>query len=407
MGEGELTLYDVTSTYFEGRSCPIAKRSYSRDGKKDKLQVLFGLLSNEEGCPVAVEVFEGDTADPKILPAKVRKLREDFGLSRVTLVGDRGMMTSARIREDLASEEGLDWITALRAPDIQKLREVGTIQLGLFDERDLAEVEDPAYPGERLIVCRNPLLRDERRRKRGELLQATERELEKIARSVSSGRLKGRSRIGLRAGKVLGRSKVGKLFRLEIGERSFRFHRREDRIEREAALDGFHVVRTSVSRSRLSASRALRAYKRLTRIERAFRNLKSLGLHVRPPFHWTAERLKAHIFLCMLAYYVQWHMEEAWAPLLFQDEFSEERNARRSPVRPPLRSRAAKWKDSTKRTLDGKPLHSFRTLLSDLGSISRVRVSPVGSGQAAFDILSEPTEDELEAFRLLGVRLKP
>ena len=405
--QGDLALYDVTSTYFEGKCCPIAKRGHNRDGKKDKLQVVFGLLSSVVGCPVGVQVFAGNTGDPKTLASQTRKLREDFGLSRVIVVGDRGMITSARIREDLKGIEGLDWITALRAPQIQKMREAGTIQLEIFDERDLAEVEDPAYPGERLIVCRNPLLAQERRAKREDLLQATEKHLEKIVTSVKSGKLKDRTQIGLRVGKVIGRFKVGKLLRLVIGDKRFSFRRNEERIEREAVLDGFYVIRTSVPKSRLSAPAAVRAYKRLSKIERAFRSMKTVDLEVRPVFHWTPDRVRAHIFLCMLAYYVQWHMQKAWAPLLFHDEMVDEVNPYRSPVKPALRSDAAKWKDSSKRTLAGDPVHSFQTLLCDLGTIVQTRMCSATSKDATFDLLTEPTPQQREAFNLLGVRLTP
>jgi transposase len=401
----DLTLYDVTSTYFEGTHCPIAKRGHNRDGKKDKLQVVFGILSSDDGCPVAVQVFEGNTGDPKTLGVQVRRLRDDFGLQRVTIVGDRGMITSARIREDLKGLDGVSWITALRAPQIQKMREAGTIQLELFDERDLAEVRDPAYPGERLIVCRNPLLAAERKQKRESLLESTEKELGKVVASIQAGRLEGRTKIGLRVGKVIGRFKVGKLFRLEIGEKIFRFRRNEERIEREAALDGFYVIRTSVPKATLSAQQAVRAYKRLSKVERAFRSMKTVDLQVRPVFHWSENRVRAHIFLCMLAYYVEWHMQKAWAPLLFQDEEIVAVNARRCPVKPARRSELGLWKDSTKTTLDGRPVHSFQTLLCDLGTIARNRMCSAQSESATFNLLTQPTSDQSKAFELLGVRL--
>jgi transposase len=403
--EGALTLYDMTSTYFEGRCCPLARRGHNRDGKKDKLQVNFGLLSNEEGCPVSVKVFEGNTSDPKTLAGQVKQVREDFNLSSVTIVGDRGMITTARIREDLKGLEGVEWITALRAPQIQKLRETGTIQLEFFDERDLAEVKDPAYPNERLIVCRNPFLTEERRRKREELLVATEKSLAKIVASVEKGRLKGREKIALRVGKEIGRFKVGKLFELKIDEKAFHFSRNEKRIEREAALEGFYVIRTSVPKSKLSAQAAVRAYKGLAKIERAFRSMKTVDLEVRPVFHWAERRVRAHIFLCMLAYYVQWHMQEALKPLLFFDEEIEEANRRKSPVAPARRSASAEWKDSTKRTLAAKPAHSFRTLLEDLGTIARNSVRSKLAQGASFTLLTEPTPEQREAFRLLGVTL--
>jgi transposase len=332
-------------------------------------------------------------------------VREGFNLASLTFVGDRGMITTARIREDLKGLEGVEWITALRAPQIQKLREAGTIQLELFDERDLAEVKDPAYPDERLIVCRNPFLTEERRRKREELLAATEKQLSKIASSVKSGRLKGRAAIALRVGKVIGRFKVGKLLRLEIEESAFRFSRNEKRIEREAALDGFYVIRTSVPRSRLSTRAAVGAYKGLAKIERAFRSMKTVDLEVRPVFHWAERRVRAHIFLCMLAYYIQWHMQEALKPLLFFDEELEEIKRRKSPVAPAERSLSAEWKDTTKRTLAAKPVHSFRTLLEDLGTIAQSTVRSKQAAPATFQMLTEPTPEQREAFRLLGVTL--
>lgn len=403
--EGKLTLYDTTSTYLEGRCCPLARLGHNRDGRKDKLQVNFGLLSNEDGCPVSVRVFAGNTSDPKTLSAQVKQIRGDFDLSSVTIVGDRGMITTARIREDLKGQEGVDWITALRAPQIQKLREAGTIQLELFDERDLAEVRDPAFPNERLIVCRNPFLTEERRRKREELLVATEKSLAKIAVSVEKGRLKGREEIALRVGKELGRFKVGKHFELKIAEKSFRYSRNTKRIEREAALDGFYVIRTNVPKAKLSAHAAVRAYKNLSKIERAFRSMKTIDLEVRPVFHWAEKRVRAHIFLCMLAYYVQWHMQMALKPLLFFDEEIDEVNRRKSPVTPAARSESAERKDSTKRTVAGKPAHSFRTLLEDLGTIARNRVRSKLAQGASFNLLTEPTSEQREVFRLLGVSL--
>jgi transposase len=403
--DSALALYDVTSTYFEGKRCPLAKRGHNRDGKRGKLQVVFGLLSNQDGCPVAVQVFDGNTGDPKTVASQIRKLRDDFGLLRVTLVGDRGMVTTARIRDDLKGLEGVSWITALRAPQIQKMREVGTIQLELFDERDLAEVTDPAYPGERLIVCRNPLLAGERKMKREELMQATEAKLEQIAARVLAGKLRDRAKIGLAVGRVIGRFKVGKLFSLEIAQNTFRYARNLARIEQESALDGFYVIRTSVPRAELSAPAAVRAYKRLSKIERAFRSIKTVDLRVRPVFHWTENRVRAHIFICMLAYYVEWHMQRAWAPLLFTDEEVDAVNARRSPVKPAIRSAAGRWKDSTKTALDGLPVHSFRTLLADLESVARNRMCSTTSKGEAFNLLTQPTARQAEAFRLLGVRV--
>src|SRR5574337_291514 len=332
LGERTLALYDVTATYFEGRHCPLARFGHSRDGKRDKLQIVFGVLTNAEGCPVAVEVFAGNTADPKTLGAAVAKLRERFGLERVVVVGDRGMLTSARIREDLQpAAPGLEWITALRAPQIQALRDAGTLQLSLFDQRDLAEITDRAYPGERLIACRNPLLAEERARKRGELLAATERELTKIQLATQRARrpLAGKVAIALRVGRVLGRFKMKKHFRLEITDAGFSFERDQTRIEREAALDGVYVVRTSVRAEALSGERVVESYKGLAVVERAFRCMKNVDLKVRPIHHHLEDRVRSHVFLCLLAYYVEWHMRRALAPVLFDDDDSAAARAQR------------------------------------------------------------------------------
>jgi hypothetical protein len=412
-----LLLYDLTSTYFEGRCCPLAARGHNRDGKKGKLQVNFGLMANDEGCPVAVDVFEGNVGDPKTLKSQVQKTRERFGMERVVWVGDRGMITSARIREDLRPEDGIDWISALRAPAIQKLREGGAIQLSFFDERDLAEITDPSYPGERLVVCRNPLLAEERSRKRKDLLQATEKQLEKIRVRVQSGRLKKKAKIGIAVGKVIGKYKVGKLFNLKIGDKSFQFSRNSERIEREAALDGLYVIRTSVPKQSMTPEAVVLAYKSLSEAERAFRTIKTVGEKVRPVYHYSADRVRAHIFLCVLAYYVQWHLERAWAPLLFRDELRGLLD-RASPVAPAPRSESAKRKERTKRRPDGEPVHSFATLLGELGTLARNRLRPKGQEtqaapgaddpspkQAEFDLLTHPSKLQREAFELLGLKL--
>ncbi len=404
--DGGLVLYDVTSTYFEGRKCPLAKFGHARDGKRDKLQIVFGLLTNGEGCPVAVEVFEGNTGDPKTLPAQITKLRERFGLARVVLVGDRGMITDARLREDLRPIEGLDWITALRAPAIQALVAGGALQLSLFDQQDLAEITHPDYPGERLIVCKNPFLAEERARKRGELLAATERELAQITAATQRAKrpLRGQARIALRVGKVLGRRKVGKHFTLEITDSRFSSTRAEAAIAQEAALDGVYVLRTSVEADRLPTAEAVRSYKRLAVIERAFRSLKTVDLKVRPIHHRKADRVRAHVFLCMLAYYVEWHMRRALAPMLFDDDDKAAGEAeRRSVVAPAQRSPRAKAKALTKRTDDGAPVHSFRTLLDDLATLTKNRVQPKAPGVPAFDMLTTPTSLQRRAFDLLGV----
>jgi transposase len=411
LGERTLALYDVTSTYFEGRHCPLARFGHSRDGKRDKLQIVFGVLTNAQGCPVAVEVFAGNTADPKTLGAAVAKLRERFGLERVVVVGDRGMITSARIREDLQTEAGgIEWITALRAPQIQALRDTGALQLSLFDQRDLAEITDPAYAGERLIACRNPLLAEERARKRGELLEATERELKKIQLATERARrpLAGKVAIALRVGRVLGRFKMKKHFRLEITESGFSFARDQTRIEREAALDGIYVVRTSVPAEVLSGERAVESYKGLSVVERAFRCLKTVDLKVRPIHHHLEDRVRSHVFLCLLAYYVEWHMRRALAPVLFDDDDRADAHAqRRSIVAPAQRSARAQRKATTKRTDAGDPVHSFQTLLQDLATIAKNRIQPKDSSAPAFDVITRPTPFQQRALDLLGVSLRP
>ena len=406
--DGGLVLYDVTSTYFEGRKCPLAKFGHSRDGKRDKLQIVFGLLPNGEGCPVAVEVFEGHVGDPKTLPAQIQKIRERFGIARVVLVGDRGMITDARRRENVRPIEGLDWITALRAPAIQALAACGTLQLSLFDQRDLAEVTHPEYPGERLIVCKNPLLAEERARPRGEVLAATERDLATIAAATQRAQrpLRGQARSALRIGTVLGRRKVGKHFTLEITDTSFCAARNEAAIAQEAALDGIYVIRTSVEADRLPPAEAVRSYKRLAAIERAFRSLKTVDLKVRPIHHRKADRVRAHVFLCMLAYYVEGHMRRALAPILFDDDDPAAGEAeRRSVVAPAQRSPRAKAKALTKRTDDGTPVHSFHTLFRDLRPIVQDRIRLKSHGAIGFDKITTPTPLQQRALDLLGVSL--
>jgi len=406
--DGGLVLYDVTSTYFEGRKCPLAKFGHSREGRRDTLQIVFGLLTNGEGCPVAVEVFEGNTGDPKTLPAQIKKIRERFAIARVVLVGDRGMLTEARLREDLRPIEGLDWITALRAPAIQALAAGGALQLSLFDQRDLGEITHPDYPGERLVVCKNPLLAAERARKRGELLEATERELAQIAAATQRATrpLRGQARIALRVGKVLGRRKVGKHFTLEITDTSFRAARDEAAIAREAALDGVYVLRTSLAADRLPTAEAVRSYKRLAAIERAFRSLKTVDLKVRPIHHRKADRVRAHVFLCMLAYYVEWHMRRAWAPMLFDDDDPAAAEAeRRSVVAPAQRSPRAKAKALTKRTDEGEPVHSFQSLLRHLRTIVKDRMRLKADPAIEFDKTTTPTPLQQRALDLLGVSL--
>ena len=408
LSDGTLVLYDVTSTYFEGRHCPLARLGHSRDGKRDKLQIVFGLLTDGEGCPVAVEVFEGNTGDPKTLPAQIHKVRHRFGLSRVVLVGDRGMITSARIEEDLKKAPGIEWITALRGPAIQKLMASGAIQLSFFDERDLVEISSADYPGERLIVCRNPLLAAERKRKREDLLRATERELSKIEAAVSrqKNKLRGESRIALRVGRVLGRFKVGKHFRLKITDSTFEFSRDQESIDAEAMLDGLYVIRTRLPQKMLGAEETVLAYKGLAQAERAFRSLKTVDLKVRPIHHRLEERVRAHVFICMLAYYVEWHMRRQLAPILFDDDDKQEaQKLRASVVAKARRSARATAKARHKITEDGWPVHSFHTLLKDLATITENRIQPTQPGLPAFDRVTTPTPLQAKALELLHVRL--
>lgn len=407
--DGSLVLYDVTSTYFEGHSCPLAQLGYSRDGKKGKLQIVFGLLCNREGCPVAVEVFSGNTADPTTFTPQVEKVRQRFGLSRVVFVGDRGMLTSARLREDLQGVAGLGWISALRTTEIRKLVAGPGFQFSLFDKRDFGELQSPDFPGERLIACRNPLLQHERARKREDLLQATERELALIAEATQrpKNRLRGKVRIALRAGKVVNRFKVAKHFVLDVTDNSFTYRRDWDRIAQEAALDGIYVIRTNVPATDLSAKEAVRSYKRLSAVERAFRSYKTVDLHVRPIYHQLPERVRAHVFLCMLAYYVEWHMREKLAPLLFDDEDPEAAQAlRTSIVAPARRSPSAARKASSRRTTDGYPVHSFRTLLKDLATLTKNRIQPKAPGSPPFESLTRPTSLQQKALSLLAVAVQ-
>ncbi len=405
LSDGALCLYDVTSSYFEGRKCPLAKRGHDRDGKKGKIQIVIGLLCNAQGCPISIEVFDGNTGDPKTLLPQIQKLRTRFGLRRVVLVGDRGMITDARLREDVRPNEGLDWISALRAPAIRELADAGLIQLSLFDEMDLAEVTHPDYPGERLIVCRNPLLAEDRARTRKELIEATEKGLNKIVGATIRPKrpLKGADKIAMRAGKALCRFKVGKYFETEITDKSFRHWRNKDRIDQDAAIDGYYVIRTSVPQEVLSASDTVSAYKNLSVVERAFRSLKSVDLKIRPIHHHLADRVKAHVFMCMLAYYVEWHMRNALAPILFDDDHKDDAKAmRKSAVAPAARSDQALTKAQKRRTEDGIPVHSFKTLLEHLGTLTKNLVKVPLSGDT-FSQFPHLTPTQQKAFDLLGV----
>ncbi|HEY8691381.1 MAG TPA: IS1634 family transposase [Chloroflexota bacterium] len=406
---GGLVLYDLSSTYMEGEHCPLAKRGYSRDGKPGQLQIEFGLLTNAEGEPVAIEVFPGNTADPATFQQQVTKVKERFGVADVVWVGDRGMITGAQVRH-LQKEAGVSWITALRAPAIQKLVEEGAIQLSLFDTQNLVEVEDPRYPGERLVVCYNPLLGQKRAKKREDMLVASEKELDKVvamvARGAEGGRagLQGAAKIGERVGRVVNKYAMAKHFRRTITDSSFSYERDPASIAAEAVLDGLYVLRTNLTKERLDSAAVVLAYKSLEQVEDAFHHFKLTDLEVRPVFHYLEERVRAHVLLCMLAYSVQRTMERALAPLLFKDEAIPQRD---DPVAPAPRSAAAKRKDLTKLTADGFPVHSFRTLLAQLGSLVKNRVIPHGAGSAAsFDITTEPSPLQTRAFDLLGLSLK-
>jgi len=409
LANGGLVLYDLTSTYFEGRHCPLAKLGHSRDDKSGRPQVVFGLLTNAAGCPVAVEIFEGNTGDPKTVATQIKKLRERFGLSNVVLVGDRGMITSARIRQDLPTSYGIQWISALRASQIQKLATGGHLQMSLFDKTDLVEIAHPDFPGERLVACFNPLLAEERARKRPELLAATEKQLEKIAAATKRGKrpLRGKQNIGVRAGKILNRYKMGKHFQLRIEDDSFHYERKIANIEREESLDGIYVIRTSVGKEALSSEQVVASYKSLSGVERAFRSLKTVDLHVRPIHHRLPDRVRAHILLCMLAYYVEWHMRQRLAPMLFDDDDKlQAQAARKSIVAPAQRSASAKLKALTKHTREGAKVHSFQTLLGDLATIVKNRIQPTDRNIAVFDMLTQPTAIQQRAFDLLGVTLR-
>jgi len=410
LSQGGLVLYDLTSTYFEGRHCPLAKLGHSRDDKSGTLQIVFGLLTNASGCPVAVEVFAGNTSDPKTVATQVNKLRQRFGLSDMVLIGDRGMITSARIREDLPASHGIQWISALRATQIQKLAAGGQLQMSLFDQTDLVEIAHPDFPGERLIACFNPLLAEERARKRPDLLTATEKQLEKIAAATTRPKrpLRGKQNIGLRAGKILNRYKMGKHFQLRIEEDSFHYERKTANIEREQNLDGIYVIRTSVKKEMLSSQQVVASYKSLSGVERAFRSLKTVDLHVRPIHHHLPDRVRAHILLCVLAYYVEWHMRQLLAPILFDDDDKPQAQAARaSIVAPAQRSTGAKLKALTKQTTDGIKVHSFQTLIGDLATIAKNRIQPMDQNIAVFDMLTQPTAIQQRALDLLGVSIRP
>jgi len=402
--DGTLVLYDVSSSYVEGRCCELARLGYNRDGKKGKLQIVYGLLCAADGCPVAVEVFEGNTADPMTLSVQIDKLKERFGLSRVVLVGDRGMITSARIRDELRPA-GLDWITALRAPQIHALLDAGAFQLSLFDERDLAEITIPEFPGERLVVCKNPLLAAERARKREDLLHATEAALRKLADQIArGGSSAGQDKIARAVGRIENRYKLAKLFDLAIAEDGFTFRRNLARVADEARLDGFYVIRTSVEDKALAADNVVGAYKSLARVERAFRSLKTVDLHLRPIHHWLAPRVRAHVFLCMLACHVEWHMRERLKPMLFDDDdLTAAARERASIVAPAQPSPAALRKRASKLTANGGPVHSFQTLLRDLATCTLNQMTTTLNAAYSFTLVATPTPIQAQAFSLLAV----
>jgi len=399
--EDSLVLYDLSSSYFEGTTCPLAQRGYSRDGKKGKPQVNYGLLTDARGCPVAVSVYPGNTADPQTLMPEIDRLRHDFGLTRLVMVGDRGMITHQAIKV-LRQQEGIGWITALRSGAIRALMEQGQLQLGLFDERNLFELTHPDYPGERLVACRNPQLAALRAHKREDLLQATEKNLDKVRTMVQAGRLRGQDKIGLRVGKVINQYKVAKHFTLEIQEQRFAFERKAHNIAAEAALDGIYIIRTSVPATRMDAADCVRHYKSLAQVERAFRILKSVDLRIRPIHHRLADRVRAHIFVCMLAYYVEWHLREAWRELLFADT-DQAAKATRDPVAPARRSAAAKRKASTRTLEDGTSTHSFATLMGELSTIVRNTCRTPHSGPDAhtFEVVTTANPKQRRALELI------
>ena len=400
---GGLVLYDLSSSYFEGSTCPLAKLGYSRDGRKGTLQVNYGLLTDARGCPVAISVHEGNVADSLTLLPALKRLRQDFGIERLVMVGDRGMISQKAI-DEMRNADGIGWITALKSASIRALVEQGHLQLGLFDERNLVELGSPDYPGERLVACRNPELAKLRAHKREELLVATERSLDQIKVRVGAGKLAGADAIGLRVGKVVNQYKVAKHFELAIGEHSFSFARKHDGIAAEAALDGIYVVRTSLPKKALDNAATVGAYKSLAQVERAFRSLKTVDIHLRPIFHWTAPRVRAHVFLCMLAYHVEHHMRAKLAPMLYDETDHEAAAAMRaSIVAKAERSDAAKRKQTTGRTDDGLPVHSFQSLLADLATYCRIQATTALNEKYVLTLHTRPTPIHSRAFELLAI----
>jgi len=401
---GTLVLYDVSSAAFEGRTCPLGAVGHPEDGVRGRLQIVYGLLTSKEGIPVAIEVFKGNTGDPTTAASQVTKVKDRFGITRVVLVGDRGMLTAARLREDVAPA-GLDWITALRAPQVKKLARDGALQLTLFDVQDLAEITSPDFPGERLVACMNPFLEAERARKRESLLKATEADLAKIAAACARARrpLRGTDKITLRVDRVLNRRKVGKHFRTDVGEDHFSYARNQDSIAAEAALDGIYVLRTSVEPGDLEPAEVVSSYKALAQVERAFRAFNT-DLDIRPIRHRTEDRVRAHVFLRMLSYYITWHMHARLAPVLFTDDDKPAAQATRpSPVAPAARSLKALAKAAAKHTEDDLPVHSFGSLLADLATICLNTIAPADPALPGFRLVTTPTPPQRRALDLLGV----
>ena len=401
LAEDSLVLYDLSSSYFEGRTCPLAQRGYNRDGKKGKLQVNYGLLTDDRGCPVAVSVHEGNTADPQTLMPQIDRLRHDFKLAHVVMVGDRGMISQKAV-DALRGQEGIGWITALKSGAIRKLVTQGEIQLGLFDECNLFEFTHPDFPGERLVACRNPELAARRAYKREDLLQATEKNLEKVRIMVQAGRLQGQDKIGVRVGKVVNQYSMAKHFTLAIRDNAFTFTRQAENIATEAAQDGIYVIRTSLPVERMDSADCVRHYKSLAQVERAFHTLKSVNLRIRPIHHRLETRVRAHIFLCMLAYYVEWHMRETWRELLFADT-DQAAKTTRDPVAPARRSAAALRKVNTRKLEDGAPAHSFRTLMDELSTIVRntCRTPHSGLNGHSFEVVTTANPKQRRALELI------
>ncbi len=399
---GALALYDLSSSYFEGTSCPLARFGYNRDGKRGLLQVNYGLLTDRRGCPVAISVYDGNTSDPETLMPQVHRLKDEFGIDSFVIVGDRGMISQKAV-DEIKTQDGVAWISALKSGAIRALIEDKTLQPELFDERNLFEFTAPDYANERLIACRNPQLAKLRAHKRDDLLAATENALAKVQAMVETGKLKGQDRIGVRAGRIINKYKVAKHFTLDIQDRAFGYKRRHENIAQEAALDGLYIIRTSVKAELMACDDCVRSYKLLTGAERAFRSLKTIDLKIRPIHHRLADRVRAHILLCMLAYYVEWHMREAWRPLMFADEDQDARKTR-DPVAPARRSKAALRKVQSKRLDDGTPVHSFATLIADLASIVRntCRTPWTGETSPSFEVMTTPSAFQHRAMNLIN-----